>query len=47
MFGPVADVVKIEWLLVGTGLLVFVQAFFLVSNKALVEAGKPKPKEIA
>lgn len=47
VFGPVADVVQIEWLLVGTGLLVFVQAFFLGSNKALVEAGKPKPKEIA
>lgn len=41
VFGPVADLVKIEWLLMGTGLLMFIQAFFLVGTKALVEAGKP------
>lgn len=41
VFGPVADFVKIEWLLIGTGVLMFIQAFFLVGTKALVEAGKP------
>lgn len=41
VFGPIADVIPIEWLLIGTGALMFVQAFFLMGNKALVEAGKP------
>lgn len=41
VFGPIADVVKIEWLLIGTGGLIFVQAFFLAGSKVLVEAGKP------
>ena len=44
VFGPIADIIKIEWLLVGTGLLLFVQGFFLLGNKVLVEAGKPIPK---
>ena len=43
VFGPLADMVKIEWLLMGTGLLMFIQAFFLLGNKVLVEAGKPIP----
>lgn len=41
VFGPMADVVKIEWLLIGTGLLMFIQAFFLLGSKVLVEAGRP------
>lgn len=41
VFGPIADLVKIEWLLIGTGILMFIQAFFLIGTKALVEAGKP------
>jgi DHA3 family macrolide efflux protein-like MFS transporter len=40
VFGPAADVVKIEWLLIGTGFLMFLQGFFLVGSKDLVEAGK-------
>jgi len=47
LFGPISDMVKIEWLLMGTGLLLFMQAFFLVGSKALVEAGKPVPKASA
>lgn len=46
VFGPVSDMIKIEWLLIGTGLLMFVQSFFLLGNKALIEAGKPVPKKI-
>ncbi len=42
VFGPLADVVEIEWLLVGTGLFVGIQALFLLNSKALLEAGKPK-----
>jgi len=47
VFGPISDMVKIEWLLMGTGLLLFIQAFYLVGSKALVEAGKPVPKASA
>jgi MFS transporter, DHA3 family, macrolide efflux protein len=41
VFGPLSDIVAIEWLLMLTGLLMFIQGFFLVGTKALVEAGKP------
>ncbi len=41
VFGPVADFVKIEWLLMGTGLLLVVQSLFMLGNKVLVEAGRP------
>ncbi len=41
VFGPIADFIKIEWLLLGTGLLLFIQGFFLIGSKVLLEAGKP------
>ncbi|MBE6044284.1 MAG: MFS transporter [Clostridium thermopalmarium] len=41
VFGPLADIIKIEWLLIGTGLLLFSQGFFMLSSKVLIEAGKP------
>jgi DHA3 family macrolide efflux protein-like MFS transporter len=40
-YGPLADAIKIEWLLVGTGLLMFVVSIFMSVNKVLLEAGKP------
>lgn len=40
IFGPIAEMIKIEWILIGTGLLLFIQGIFLVNNKALLEAGK-------
>ena len=47
LFGPVSDFVKIEWLLIGTGFLLFVESFFMLGSKALIEAGKPilKPEQ--
>ena len=42
IFGPLSDAVQIEWLLIGTGALLFVLSFFLIGSKDLVEAGKPK-----
>lgn len=45
VFGPIADVVAIEWLLIGTGILVFFMGFYLSGSKELIEAGKPVPKE--
>jgi MFS transporter, DHA3 family, macrolide efflux protein len=41
VFGPVADFIKIEWLLIGSGLLMFIQSIFMLKSKVLVEAGKP------
>lgn len=40
-YGPLADLIKIEWLLVGTGLLMLVLTFVMLGNKVLIEAGKP------
>ncbi|RAR43288.1 MFS transporter [Paenibacillus sp. MDMC362] len=45
IFGPLADVVKIEWLLVGTGLFMLVLTVFFARNKRLIEAGMPLPEE--
>jgi DHA3 family macrolide efflux protein-like MFS transporter len=42
VFGPLADVVRIEWLLVGTGILMLILSIFLIGSKDLVEAGMPK-----
>lgn len=42
IFGPVSDSIKIEWMLIGTGIFLFLQGFFLVGSKVLREAGKPK-----
>lgn len=39
IFGPIADIIKIEWLLVVTGILLFIQALFLLRNKVLIMAG--------
>jgi len=45
IFGPLADVVQIEWLLIATGLLMVILTIFFVSNKRLLEAGKPAHAE--
>lgn len=45
IFGPIADMIKIEWLLVGTGIFIIILAVFLGRNKVLIEAGKPALKE--
>ena len=43
VFGPIADFIKIEWLLMGTGILLLIEGFFLLGNKKLVEVGEPVP----
>lgn len=40
VFGPIADIIEIEWLLIGTGALMFIQGFYLLRNKVMIEAGK-------
>ncbi len=42
IFGPIADVIRIEWLLIGTGIFMFVQSVLLIKSRSLMEAGKPK-----
>lgn len=41
VYGPVADFIKIEWLLIGTGLLMLLMTAVMFKNKVLIEAGKP------
>ena len=41
LFGPLSDCIRIEWLLIVTGLLMVGETFFLWRNKILMEAGKP------
>lgn len=45
IFGPLADVVKIDWLLIGTGLFMLVLTIFFARNKRLLEAGMPLSEE--
>lgn len=40
VFGPLADLFRIEWMLVGTGAGIFLLGFFLLFNRILIEAGR-------
>ena len=42
IFGPLADVIAIEWLLILTGVLMLVLVILLAKNKSLLAAGEPK-----
>jgi MFS transporter, DHA3 family, macrolide efflux protein len=44
LFGPLADVAKIEWMLIGTGILMLVEGILLLRSKVLMDAGEPIPK---
>ncbi|MDD2556052.1 MAG: MFS transporter [Syntrophaceticus sp.] len=39
-YGPLADSIKIEWLLIGTGLLMFALSLVMLRNKVLIKAGE-------
>jgi len=43
LYGPLGDVVPIEWILVATGSLMVVQSLLMVSHRSFVEAGTPLP----
>jgi len=45
VFGPVADLIRIEWLLVATGALLSLLGAAIPASKALMEAGKPAAAE--
>jgi DHA3 family macrolide efflux protein-like MFS transporter len=42
LFGSIADIIKIEWLLIVTGILVMIQSLLLIRSKGLIAAGNPK-----
>ena len=41
IFGPMADFVKVEWILLGTGVLMLMLGVLLGRNKVLLTAGEP------
>jgi len=45
IFGPVADVVAIEWLLIGTGAFMLLQGLLVFADKTLVSWGRPSAAE--
>jgi DHA3 family macrolide efflux protein-like MFS transporter len=45
LFGPVSDTIAIEWLLLGTGILLLVLNAFMLASKTLLQAGKPLAKQ--
>ena len=44
VFGPLADIMAIEWMLIVTGIIMSIMGVVLYNNKVLVEAGKPVPE---
>jgi len=42
LWGPLGDVVAIDWLLVGTGAVIFLMGFVFVFDKTLLKAGMPR-----
>jgi MFS transporter, DHA3 family, macrolide efflux protein len=45
IFGPIADIIAVEWLLAGTGAFIILLAFILGRDQVLLEAGKPALSE--
>lgn len=46
IFGPLADFIKVEWLLLGTGIFIMILSIFLGKDKALIEARKPSIERV-
>lgn len=45
IFGPLAEVISIEWILIGTGLAMVVQLLWVLGNRKLISAGVPPAPE--
>lgn len=41
IFGPLADIIPIEFLLVTTGILIIILCIFMWKDKVLLDAGRP------
>ncbi len=46
VYGPLADIIKIEWILVVTGIFILIQCYFMIRNKILLVAGKEEPADV-
>lgn len=46
VFGPLADAVKIEWLLIATGILMTALGFAILRDRNLKQAGEPVNRQI-
>jgi DHA3 family macrolide efflux protein-like MFS transporter len=44
IFGPIADIIEIEWLLVGTGVFILILSILLGRDRVLLAAGKSEEK---
>ncbi len=47
VFGPLSDVISLNWIFIGTGIVLLISSIFMMLNKSLIEAGKqlpPKPE---
>ncbi len=44
IFGPISDIIKIEWLMIGSGLSLIILTVFFSKNNILLKAGKPIEK---
>jgi DHA3 family macrolide efflux protein-like MFS transporter len=42
VFGPLADVIKIEWMLLGSGALIMLLSFLMGKNKILYKGAEPQ-----
>ena len=40
VFGPLSDYIRIEWILIGTGILMAAETLYLIRNKTLIEVGR-------
>jgi DHA3 family macrolide efflux protein-like MFS transporter len=40
VFGPLSDFIKIEWMLIGTGILMILETLILLGNKVFIETGR-------
>jgi DHA3 family macrolide efflux protein-like MFS transporter len=41
VFGPLADVIPVDWLLIATGIGIALLSLYLIANRSLREAGIP------
>jgi len=46
LWGPLADVMAIEWMLVGTGVFLFLTGFVFTFDKTMLQAGRQSDPEV-
>lgn len=45
VFGPLADVIPIEYMLIITGVILSIQSLYMIKSRTMILAGLPKEKE--